>query len=346
MTTNYLTFLVTTLSQTQSNLTTLTKSAEAAAAQFVAGGNLWVAGRQEDFIAEACGRAGGLMPIAPLQQHVPAKLDVILYAVPAGLDAQDMKLTNQWQRQGATVVLFASTAGVYKEHFPVDTVLNVVDLWTWTGEFVAACTRLGKMPVLYQTYGLPGGPERGQKYKGKKFHDDLTIQPIPAERLGREYRQQLETMLAKVRDTQMDTLLKAARWWRDSTSTSSLFTGHMFPRHVLDPRAPKLGDTTAVPAWEDKPLLDPSHLPQCVIYVGYQFAPLKLIGQARSLGVKLVYFDVQPAQPPEPTENILYINPEWPLADACVHIPGYDIPILPASGVLDAAIYWTIAAER
>jgi hypothetical protein len=31
------------------------------------------------------------------------------------------------------------------------------------------------MPVLYQSYGLPGGPERGKKYEGKKFHEDLTI---------------------------------------------------------------------------------------------------------------------------------------------------------------------------
>jgi hypothetical protein len=27
-------------------------------------------------------------------------------------------------------------------------------------------------------------------------------------------------------------------------------------------------------------------------------------------------------------------------------VPGYDIPILPASGVIQAAIYWTIASER
>ena len=33
-------------------------------------------------------------------------------------------------------------------------------------------------------------------------------------------------------------------------------------------------------------------------------------------------------------------------ADGCVTLPGYDIPILPASGVVQAAIFWSIAAER
>ena len=54
-----------TIEQTRSNLATLAKSADRAATELVSGGNLLVAGRQPDFIAEACGRAGGLMAIAP-----------------------------------------------------------------------------------------------------------------------------------------------------------------------------------------------------------------------------------------------------------------------------------------
>ena len=123
-------------------------------------------------------------------------------------------------------------------------------------------------------------------------------------------------------------------------------TGHMFPRHAQDPRAPCAATFVAVPAWEDKELLDVGYPPPLVLYVGYQFAPQKLLDQAKALGVKLVYWEVQPAQPTEPADNILYINPGWPLADGCVVVPGYDVPILPASGVIQAAIYWTIASER
>jgi hypothetical protein len=343
---NYLTQLRDTVTQTRSNLSTLAVSADRAAHEFVAGGGLWVAGRQEDFIAEACGRAGGLMAIAPLGQRVATNHDVILYAAPGSLGAEDMKSIEGWRAHGATVIRFSSAAGLYKGHFPIDTVANVIDLWTWTAEFVAACTRLGKMPVLYQSYGLPGGPERGKKYQGKRFHDDVNIKPIRAGLLGRDYLDHIDQMLKKINETQMPNLLEAAKWWGQATSAVTLVSGHMFPRHAQDPRSLTLGSITAVPAWEDKDLLDASHAPQFVLYLGYQFAPKKLIAQAKGLGVRLVYSDVQPAEPPEPTGNILYIDPAWPLADGCVAVPGYDVPILPASGVAQAAIYWTIASER
>ncbi len=343
---NYLSALQKAIAQTRHTLAQLTQSANHAADQFISGGNLWVAGRQADFISEACGRAGGLTAIAPLAQRVPSVHDVILYAVPGSPNSEDRKTIDRWRRQGATVIQFSSAAGLYRNAFPIDTVVNIVDQWTWTGEFVAACTRRGRMPVLYQSYGLPGGLERGKKYRGKRFHDDLTIKPIPAEVLGREYLDQIEGMLAKIDRNQMPHIAEAAKWLRQATSVTVLFTGHMFPSHVEDPRSVPLGRFSAVPAWEDKYLLDASHPPQCVLYIGYQFTPRKLIEQAKAMRVRLVYSDVQPFQPPEPSSNILYIDPGWPLADGCVKIPGYDVPILPASGVLQAAIYWSIASDR
>ena len=342
---NYLSRLQNAISQTRSNLATLTKSADLAATNFVSGGGLWVAGRQADFISEACGRAGGLTAIAPLGNHVPTNHDTVLFAVPGPLDAADLKLRDQFRETGATVITFCSPAGLYDDKFPIDTVANIVELWTWTGEFVAACTRSGKMPILYQSYGLPGGIERGKKYQGKKFHDDLTIKPNAAGVLGREYLDQVGRMLAKLNDTQMPKMLQAAKWWTQAKSATSLVTGHMFPRHAQDPRTPRLCSLVPAPAWENKDLLDPNNPPQFVLYLGYQFAPQKLLEQARATGVYLVYTDVQPAQPPEPSGNILYLDPAWPLADGCVLVPGYDVPILPASGVIQAAIYWTIASE-
>lgn len=288
------------------------------------------------------------MAMSPLGKQVPASRDILLYAVPGSLGAADFKLVDQWRKQGAAVITFSSPAGVFDHHFPLDTVANVIDLWTWTGEFVAACTRSGQMPVLYQSYGLAGGPERAKKYQGKRFHDDLTVRPIAAGVLGREYLDQLERMLAKIDRTQLPQLLQAAKWWSEvpKPAAITLVTGHLFPRHAQDPRALPLCDFAAVPAWENKDLLEAAHPPRFVLYLGYQLAPQKLLAQADALGLKVVYSDVQPAQPPQPAGNILYIDPAWPLADGCVTVPGYDVPILPASGVIQAALYWTIASER
>ena len=344
----YLSRLRDTIARNRSNLATLTKSADRAANEFLSGGNLWVAGRQADFISEACGRAGGLMAIVPLGQQVPTNHDIVLYAVSGRLDETDLRIRNEWQAKGATVITFCSPAGLYHDHFPIDTVANVIDLWTWTGEFVAACTRLGQMPVLYQSYGLPGGPERGKKYQRRRFHDDLTIKPIDPGVLGGEYLDQIDRMLAKVNKAQMPKIQQAAKWWSlvPKASATTLVTGHMFPRHGQDPRTIPTCDLVAVPAWENKDLLETNRPPAFVLYIGYQFAPQKLVDQAKAMGVKLVYSDVQPGQPPEPASNILYIDPAWPLTDGCVTVPGYDIPILPASGVVQAAIYWTIASQR
>lgn len=340
---DYLARLQNTMAQTRTNLPALTQSAERAAAEFLSGGNLWAAGRQADFIAEACQRAGGLMAMAPLAQHIPARHDVVLYAVPGPLDAHDGKILDDWRSRGATVVAFGSTAGLFQDKFPVDTVVNAAEMWTWTAEFVAACTRLGKMPALYQSYGLPGGRERAGKYQGKKVHDDLAIRPVAAGVLGKEYLDQIQSMLARIRETEMPGINRAAEWWRKAKSATALVTGHMFPPHGQDPRTTHVCDFVRVPAWENKDLLG-ANPPGFVFYLGYQFAPQKLLDQARAKGIKLVYTDVQPGQPAEPSDNILYIAPAWPLTDGCVTVPGYDVPILPASGVVQAAIYWTIAS--
>jgi hypothetical protein len=341
---DYIACLQGTIIQSRAHLPALTQSAERAASEFLSGGNLWAAGRQVDFIAEACQRAGGLMALAPLADHVPANHDVILYAVPGSLDDNDRKILEEWRGKGAMVITFSSPAGLFQRDFPVDTVMNVVELWTWTGEFAAACTRSGKMPVFYQSYGLPGGYERAKKYQGKRFHDDLSIRPIAAGILGNEYVDQIQHMLARIQETEMPRIDRAAGWWSKAKSATVMVTGHMFPAHGQDPRTSHGGSFVRVPAREDKALLG-ANPPEFVFYLGYQFAPQKLLDEAKITGVKLVYTDVQPGQPAEPSENILYIAPGWPLTDGCVKAPGYDVPILPASGVVQAAIYWTMASK-
>jgi len=342
---DYIGRLQSTIIQSRASVPALTQSAERAAGEFLSGGNLWVAGRQPDFITEACQRAGGLMAMAPLAQHVPANHDVILYTVPGSFDVNDRKILEEWRGKGAMVITFSSSAGLFQNNFPIDTVMNVVELWKWTAEFVAACTRKGKMPVLYQSYGLPGGRERDGKYQGKRFHDDLSIQPIAAGILANEYIDQLQHMLARIQETEIPRMDRAAGWWRKAKSATALVTGHMFPaQHGQDPRTSHLCTFVRVSAWEDKSLLE-ANPPEFVLFLGYQFAPQKFLDETKAKGIKLVYTDVQLGQPAEPSENIVYITPAWPLTDGCVTVPGYDIPILPASGVVQAAIYWTIASK-
>jgi len=335
------------LEQTRGVLPAMIVSAEKAAAAHIAGGKIWAAGRQEDFISEACGRAGGLMSLQSLGQTVPDAQDIVLYAAPGGLNPQDSNTIADWQQSGTQVIVFSSDKGIYKNICPLDTLANVIHLWTWTAEFVSACTRQGKMPILYQSYGLPGGPERGKKYQGKKFHEELTIEPVAPGILANAYLSKIETILNELQ-TQKTKLTLAAQWWRETPSNSTLafVIGHMFPHHFQDIRSKQFCDFRTAPAWEDPNLIDETHPPQMILYIGYQYAPKNLINQAKKLNVKLVYTDAEPAIPSEPTTHILYLAPGWPLSDGCVSVPGYDIAILPASGIAQAAIYWEILSER
>ena len=44
-------------------------------------------------------------------------------------------------------------------------------------------------------------------------------------------------------------------------------------------------------------------------------------------------------------QEVLYVDPHTPRGDACVKVDGYDIKILPASSVMQAAVYWSLIAE-
>ena len=111
-------------------------------------------------------------------------------------------------------------------------------------------------------------------------------------------------MLARIAKTEIPGMDRAAGWWRKAKSATALVTGHMFPAHGQDPRAIHICDFVRVSAWENKSLLG-AHPPEFVLYLGYQFAPQKLLDEANAKGVKLVYTDVQPGQPAEPSENIV-----------------------------------------
>ena len=41
----------------------------------------------------------------------------------------------------------------------------------------------------------------------------------------------------------------------------------------------------------------------------------------------------------------MYINQHWAMGDSLVTVPGYDVKILPPSGVIEDAVYWSINAE-
>ena len=359
----------------RSQMPLIIASAEEAAQRLVAGGTIYAVESQPGFRLEAFGRAGGLMCLKSLTEKIeetPVQGDIVIIGRAGKLTENDHKIIEQWRSRGVYVVAFALetgpaggkalpdavirnggmagltvTDGSEKKLCPVDTVLNALNMWVWTGELTAACTRLGKMPVHYQSYRMPGGRARAKKYRNKTFHDDLGIKPVAPGIVGKAYLDAVNASLLAFRATEMGKLKKAARWWLSTDNKDEvllLTVGHMFPALFQDPRAPQKCIMKSY--WKNfeklKPLFKDNGF---VFFCGYQYGPRELVDYAVEKGYKLAYLTVTATTPAQPAENVMYLNSWWALADGSVSISGYDVPILPPSGVVDAVIYWALVAE-
>ena len=358
------------IDRARSQMPAMIESANAAAKRVCAGGVLYVGGSQPEFPDELLGRAGGLMDLRALGQAPQGRFnrgDVVLYAARSRFSVDDKIKIDSMRKQGVYVIAFASRKLSADPYFgpdalidggddegirvgvagdrticPTDSVCNILNAWTWTAEFVSACTRLGRMPICYQSIHLPGGYERAAKYRGVvMFHNDLTVKPIDTGVLGMTYLDRIESYLGQLRQQAPEPLRYAAAWVQDSgpDRSAALFMAHIFPEHFADPRAPHpFGSMLDLP----KQTQVPRTAVACVI--GYQDPPQLMIDAAQLRRLKLVYTTAKRGQD-DRGQNVIYVDPHWPLADGCVSVGGYDIPILPASGVIQAAIYWSLVAE-
>jgi hypothetical protein len=352
------------IDRSRSQMPAMIDSAQHAAKRVVNGGRLFVAGSQPDFMPELTSRAGGLVCVtrAPTKMIEIERSDVVLYSARSFLTLNDHLQISRLRERGVYVIAFASKAQTGTDFppdvlidsgpdaglplgntrlCPADGVINILSAWAWTGEFISACTRLGKMPVVYQSVHLEGGRERAKKYAGVTFHNDVTIAPIQTGVMGMAYLDHVERYLAALRAETPDQLQTAGRWLREATPARSALDiqAHMFPAHYQDSRAPQ--------PFGESAQLDPSRPPPAAgmnVELGYQQPPQLAIDAAHVHHTNLLYSSVQRGRDDD-AQFICYIDPHWPMTDACVEIKGYDVPALPASGVVQAAIYWGLVAE-
>ena len=350
---------------TRGQMPAIIASAQTAARNVSRGARIYAAGSQWDFVHEMVVRAGGLQGIdfVPTSSDQLRTGDVVLYAARSALAARELVQISGYREAGAYVIAFASTRQSDLRYFrpdvlidsgpepglllddgkiaPLDSVVNVINAWTWTGEFIAACTRLGKMPVIYQSYHLPTGRDRAAKYTGSMFHADVKIAPIKSGLLGLAYLEQVEQSLDAIALESSAALETASNWLRDAGPRNSDLQamGHMFPEHCQDIRAPQMFGTMS--RFEGTPTVRPAAF---VTVLGYHAPPQLSIDAAHMRRSELLYTSVARADD-DRADYILYIDPHWPITDACVAVPGYDVLALPQSGVMQAAIYWSLVAR-
>jgi hypothetical protein len=342
-------------------------AAEAAAGRFLTGGSLLVAGSIPLFDVEWTNRSGGLMPVAALKG--PSSLsaaDVLVYGCLAGSENDDAVRLAQARAEGALVIAFGTKGQAARLRpaadfflaaelpagtpLPAQTAacLSIAHLWAFTGELVAACTRGGKMPTMWQSIKVPGSTERNSRYRPFRFHDDLQVQPVKPGVLGNQYLAgligSLEKLAAETKPVQTaGRIIRSAAEAKRTVFHANL--GHFEPARLLPEGFPIRVVTLPLKSPEAE-LRNSGAAGDALFAIWYHEMPAQLLDAARKKGLRsIVVAGQNPFAPLDTKLTDVYIDPHWVVGDAIVAVPGYDIKIIPPSAVLNGLLFYAVIAE-
>lgn len=354
-------------------LDTYSRLAEMAAPHVATTGDIWLAG-DRGFVLEGLNRAGGLMlvkemkePPAPAPVNMTAAiptLPVILYGAftpdATGSELESDQAEVLKRLLPGRMVLPVTPRGIWPDEHGVDIgAMHSADglplgapvvtahLWTFTAELVSALTRLGKLPPMYQSVVVPGGRERNAGHLKLQWEPG-PVAPIREGQLGREYLARVANSLRRLKTSQADKFAEAGRLAADTAAA-----GHTVWYGSLGHLPPELPSISGDPGLV-KPLAmsNPDKLGQFVkpgdliLYVGYYEPWGPWVETAHGLGAKIV--TVVSGTPERRAEDMgadINIDACWAYGDAVVDVPGYDIRVLPPSGVVASAAYSMLMAE-
>jgi hypothetical protein len=346
----------------------LQKSANESAAKILAGGTLYVADTQKSFQVEVLGRAGGLMMVKTLTNKTAlTQNDVILAALDAGTEAgAPQEIAQRAANAGAGVLWFAgpsrealkNIAGArvfpvrqfsnlpYASARGVESISNVIGVWTWMAALVSASVQRGKMPTIYTSNFMPDAIERNGQFRKNPFHEATDVTIASLDNLPQRYLDSVANALYAMRQTQAAAFARGAQVLCETKAGGHQvvvgYLGHMYPCELNAPsqlnwkNAAKYTADATVPA----ELQDGDAL----LFLGYQWFPYDMVSALQARHIKSVITSSRPPLDKWKTSgDIVYINPFWSVADAELSLRGYDIDILPISGIMQGVVYWQLA---
>jgi uncharacterized phosphosugar-binding protein len=357
--------------------------ADESAARLLAGGTIYLAG-EKGMMIELLGRAGGSCAAKTLALDKPLpsvrRNDVILlsdYGSPGTLDAALQKLTPT----GALVIVFASAENPLLRQPPKAENLRTVPVdipldgrlvrpasgqplipatapaiataeWTYMAELLGACRRQHKQLAIYLSLGLDEGRRRFNRTKGLLFEPDLRPEPVSCEEYARTFLASVCQSLEALRSLEVERIRQAAGWLREAIPAHRQVVrnliGHLPPNEAgIRGDAPFFTATLRAKAEQGEEWVRQNlHEGDVYLLLGYQQNEDAMAAAADALGARTIFM-TSTAPGPEQAKNPrhLYINPHWPLTDACLELPGYDVKACPLSGILGLTCYYAICAE-
>ena len=387
----YLDAILGTLAHLEQELPSISTTAEAIAERITAGGHLYFSGDFQGFAEEALGRAGGSMYAwhFKYRERFPEGPDVLVYGS-IGLDPEaEVSLMKSAKESGILTVYVGSADGLaaqIADHriatglpsgavpivrvpatgdsiCPAGPTANIAAMWVLTGEMVAAYTRRGKMPTMWQSILIPGSNARNRKIRRLAFHDDVEVAAVPSGQLGRDYIAEIRRCLKGIRSGQMPAIEQAGQIVGGAKAEGNkawiFVLGHYLSSQFGLPGDPGVYVDSLATTMDEATIRSAVGNQDVVVYIGYYNFPqlysgvddrgeiqylnldfLRDVGKHTVLALggleqKLV----------TPGERVTLIDGQWRYGDTAVEVPGYDTGILPPSGVVQTCVLWMIAAE-
>ena len=358
-------------------LSAISEVADQVAGRLATDGRLLLASVRPDFTSEGFVRSGGLMlaeewtPETTLSPN-----DAVILGWSGAPPDQELELLQDLRASGALIVgigpaswagadsalgadLFLEseiplsevvTAPFGGEGYPLISLQNLVVLWTFTGEIVAALTRVGRMPAMYQSVLVAGARDRNAQFVGSRFHQTHQVPAMPIGQVGGDYLDAIGAILRALIEEEARVIERVgavcAQVLNDGCVIHVGMISH-FPvyQHGApgDPlymrRLARLdGESPSVAELERE-----LQLGDLFFFLGYYRRPTQAYQVARRAGTQIVEVITGDGSdgPPQPD---YVIRPKWTFGDAVTRVPGYDVEILPSSGIVQAAIYWAVVA--
>ena len=374
---DYLAVLLAGVEGLRPRLPVISEAADQVAGHLAAGGRLLLASARPDLTSEGFVRSGGLMLAEEWRPQTRlAPDDTVILGWSGAPPDQELELLRDLRASGALIVgigpaawagadsqlgtdLFiesslplpeAVTAPFGGEGYPLISLQNLVVLWTFTGEIVAALTRIGRMPAMYQSVLVAGARDRNAQFAGSRFHHTHQVPAIPLGQVGGDYLDAIGAILRALIEEEARAIERVgavcAQVLNDGRVIHAGMISH-FPVHQHGAPGDPLymrrlgaldGESPSVAELERE--LQSGDL---FFFLGYYRRPTQAYRAARQAGARIVEVIAGDGadDPPQPDH---VIRPKWPFGDAVTRVPGYDVEILPSSGIVQAAIYWAVVA--
>ena len=225
--------------------------------------------------------------------------------------------------------------------------------WTFVAELIGACRRHRKQLAVYLSIHLDDGQERFKRTQGLLFEPDLKPEPVPRGQYAREFLGHVRAALEAVKRDEAPKIRQAAGWIREARAAGRKVVrhlyGHLPPTEAGLPGDPTFfTDTVTGPVGEQGAEWIRKNLRKGDVYllVGYQQSEDAMAAAANALGARTIFITSLPPGPEQAKSPLhLYVNPHWPLTDACLDLPGYDVKACPLSGIMSLTCYYAICAE-